>query len=89
MKNINPYFSIIFANTKKEANEIYEIISKDNPTKIGLLHKDLTPRQRKNIFKDINDNKFQYLVATDLAARGLDIIGADIIISMGLPEEDL
>jgi ATP-dependent RNA helicase CshB len=89
MGNINPYFCIIFANTKNEANEIYDLISKNNPGKIGLLHKNLTPRQRKNMFRDINDNKFQYLVASDLVARGLDIQGADIIISMGLPEDDL
>jgi ATP-dependent RNA helicase CshB len=53
------------------------------------LHKDLTTRQRKNIYKEINVGHYQYLVATDLAARGLDIEGVDVIISYGLPEDDI
>jgi ATP-dependent RNA helicase CshB len=54
-----------------------------------MLHKDLTTRERKNTFKDINANKLQYLVATDLASRGIDVVGADVVISFGLPDEDI
>jgi ATP-dependent RNA helicase CshB len=56
---------------------------------VAMLHKDLTTRQRKNIFNNLNKNKYQYLVATDLASRGIDINGADIVISLGLPQEDI
>jgi ATP-dependent RNA helicase CshB len=87
LKNINPFFCIIFCNTKKEAEEIYKKMKSENKN-VALLHKDLLPRQRKNVFEDINKNKYQYLVATDLAARGIDIAGADVVISFGLPEDD-
>jgi ATP-dependent RNA helicase CshB len=89
LKNINPYFCIIFANTRNEANEIYQKMLENKYENIALLHKDLSTRQRKHVFNDINNNKFQYLVATDLASRGIDIVGADMIISYGLPEEDI
>jgi ATP-dependent RNA helicase CshB len=88
LKNINPYFCIIFANTKNIANEIYERLL-NNGNNVTLLHKDLTTRQRKNIYQDLQNHNFQYLVATDLASRGLDIEGADVVISYGLPEDDI
>jgi ATP-dependent RNA helicase CshB len=56
---------------------------------VALLHKDLSTRERKNVYRDINAGRYQYLVATDLASRGLDINGVDVIISYGLPEDDL
>ena len=56
---------------------------------VGLIHQDLSQRERKNIFKDINEYKYQYLVATDLIARGVDLPFADIVISYGLPKESV
>jgi ATP-dependent RNA helicase CshB len=89
LKNINPYFCIVFCNTRNEASEIYKLMINGGYTNTALLHKDLTTRQRKNIFRDINNNKYQYLVASDLASRGIDIVGADVVISVGLPDEDI
>jgi ATP-dependent RNA helicase CshB len=88
LKNINPYFCIIFANTKNIVNEIYERLL-NNGNNVTMLHKDLTTRQRKNIYQNLQNHNFQYLVATDLASRGLDIEGADVVISYGLPEDDI
>lgn len=89
VKLINPYFCIIFCNTKKDTKEIYDNLIKNfSDKKIGILHKDLSTRQRKRVFTDINNNQYQYLVATDLASRGIDIVGADVVISYGLPEDD-
>jgi ATP-dependent RNA helicase CshB len=64
------------------------LIKNFSDKKIGILHKDLSTRQRKRVFTDINNNQYQYLVATDLASRGIDIVGADVVISYGLPEDD-
>jgi ATP-dependent RNA helicase CshB len=58
-------------------------------TSIALIHKDLHERDRKKIFNEINHNKYQYVVATDILARGIDIIGADVVISFSLPEDDI
>lgn len=88
LKNINPYMCIIFANTKNIANDLYQKLLNHN-VNVALLHKDLSIRQRKNIYREINKGHYQYLVATDLAARGLDINGVDVVISYGLPEDDI
>ena len=52
---------------------------------VGIIHQDLYERKRRQIYKQITENKFQYLVATDLIARGIDLPNADMIISFGLP----
>ncbi|MDR2829421.1 MAG: DEAD/DEAH box helicase [Mycoplasmataceae bacterium] len=89
LKDINPFFCIIFANTRNEANEIFHYMIKSGYDNCALIHKDLSTRQRKHIFNDINENKFKYVVATDLVSRGIDINGADMIISYGLPDDNL
>ena len=86
--NINPYFCIIFCNTIDSANKIYELMKNMN-INVGILHGKLESRKRKNVYKDIQNFKYQYLVATDLASRGLDIDGASHIISFELPKDDL
>jgi ATP-dependent RNA helicase CshB len=53
--------------------------------KIGVLHGDLTPRERKKMMKQSRDLEFQYIVATDLAARGIDIEGVSHVINYELP----
>jgi ATP-dependent RNA helicase CshB len=89
VKQINPYFCIVFCNTKKETIEIFQHLTSLFPEKkIGILHKDLSTRQRKKVFNEINTNQYQYLVSTDLGSRGIDIVGADVVISYGLPEDD-
>ena len=88
LKTINPYFCIIFANTKNEANNIYKQML-ENDYNVGLIHQDFYERKRKQIYRQILDNKFQYLVATDLFARGIDIPHADMVISFGLPSDTM
>lgn len=88
VKTINPYFCIIFANTKKDVDYIYENLIKIEPS-IIKIHGDITSRERKNAYKAINNNVYKYLVATDLASRGLDIDGASHIISYNMPSDDV
>ncbi|GMO13518.1 MAG: DEAD/DEAH box helicase [Mycoplasmoidaceae bacterium] len=89
LKNISPYFCIVFCNTRNEANDVFKYMVANGYDNSALIHKDLSTRQRKHIFNDINENKFKYVVATDLVSRGIDITGADMIISYGLPEDSL
>ena len=86
LKTINPYFCIIFANTKKECEDIYQMMLKQNYN-VVLIHKDLRPRQRKQIFEKINNNQYQYVIATDLLSRGVDLPNVDLVISYGLPQD--
>jgi ATP-dependent RNA helicase CshB len=56
---------------------------------VGILHKNLLPRERKKTFKQIGEYKYKYLVATDLVSRGIDIQNVDCVISYDLPEDDI
>lgn len=82
----NPYLAIIFTNTKKMADEVADgLIAKG--MKVGRLHGDLPPRERKKVMKQINSLEYQYVVATDLAARGIDIEGVSHVINYELPSD--
>lgn len=83
---ISPYLCIIFANTKKQADEIFEFLKAQDRSVINL-HAGLQTRERKNNYKDIKNLKYQYVVASDLASRGLDIEGASHVISWSLPND--
>jgi ATP-dependent RNA helicase CshB len=84
--SFNPYLAIVFTNTKKKADEVADgLISKG--LKVGRIHGDLNPRERKKMMKQILDLEFQYIVATDLAARGIDIKGISHVINYELPTD--
>src|SRR5699024_752153 len=54
---------------------------------VGVLHGGLSSRERKRMVKAILDLKYEYIVATDLASRGIDIKGASHVINVELPKE--
>lgn len=83
---INPYLSLIFANKKTEVEEISSyLISKG--VNVGVLHGDLTPRERKQMQKRINNLDFVYVVASDLMSRGIDIEGVSHVINYNIPSD--
>lgn len=82
---INPYLCIVFANTTKRADEIYKKMLAAGFDVINL-HSKLQSRTRKNNFNRVKDHKYQYVVASDLFSRGMDIEGASHIINYDLPE---
>ncbi|WP_322353471.1 C-terminal helicase domain-containing protein, partial [Escherichia coli] len=55
--------------------------------RVGRIHGGLTPRDRKKMMKQISNLEFQYVVATDLAARGIDIEGISHVINFELPSD--
>lgn len=86
INKINPYLCLIFANTKKNADEIYKYLLEQNRNVINL-HGGLKTRERKNNYRDIKKLKYQYVVCSDLASRGLDIDGASHVINWDLPDD--
>lgn len=82
----NPYLALIFANTKENANEYADALLKKG-LRVARFHGGLTPRERKRVMKQIRDLEYQYVVATDLAARGIDIEGVSHIINVELPKD--
>lgn len=86
LETFNPYLAIVFTNTKKKADEVANrLIGKG--LKVGRIHGDLSPRERKQMMRQILDLDYQYIVATDLAARGIDIQGISHVINYELPSD--
>ena len=85
-KATNPYMAMIFANTKDRADEIHSFLA-NNGFKVAKIHGGVPPRERKRIMKAVQNLDYQYVVATDLAARGIDIEGVSHIINDGIPRD--
>lgn len=83
---INPYMAIIFCNTKESCDSVYNWM-KDRFENVTVFHGDIDFRKRKQIIKRINNLEFQYIVATDILARGIDIVGVSHIINFELPRD--
>lgn len=81
-----PYVCLIFANTRKEAASAAQLL-RDHGYGIVELHGDLTSRERVKAMKELREQKKSYVVATDLAARGIDIEGITHVVSLGFPKE--
>lgn len=76
--------AIIFTSTKFFANELMHTLSEDGH-RVGVLHGDLNQRQRTNTTRQLREGKISILVATDVAARGIDIPGITHVINFDLP----
>ncbi|PKL15297.1 MAG: hypothetical protein CVV50_00605 [Spirochaetae bacterium HGW-Spirochaetae-6] len=85
--NINPFLCIIFVRTKTESDWLHGELRAKN-IDAALLNGDLKLSQRKKILEDFKKNKYQYLVSTDLASRGLDIDNITHIINYVQPQND-
>lgn len=80
----NPYLALVFCRTKEKAASVALELSKRGYI-AGELHGDLTQAQRKHTLEEFRSAKLQILVATDLAARGLDIEGVTNVYNYDLP----
>ncbi len=83
---INPYICIIFCNKKGDVNTVYAHL-KDQGKSVAMISGELSIRERKHILKEANDLKYQYIVASDVASRGIDIDGVSHIINYDLPRD--
>lgn len=81
-----PYVCLIFANTREEATECAQHLRAAGK-EVVEIHGGLQSRQRKQAMKQLENLKQSYVVATDIAARGIDIEGITHIISLGFPTE--
>lgn len=86
MEGINPYLAIIFTNTRSNADSVANYLAEAG-YRVGRIHGDLAPRERTRMMKQVRDLEYQYIVATDLAARGIDIQGVSHIINFELPDD--
>lgn len=87
LQAINPYLAIVFTNTKQNTDEVAAYLA-SHGIKAGRIHGALNARERTRMMKQIRDLEYQFIVATDLAARGIDIPGVSHVVNYELPEEN-
>ncbi|RRG09019.1 MAG: ATP-dependent helicase [Lactobacillus sp.] len=81
-----PYLALVFANTKTRVEEIVDYLQKHN-LKVAMIHGGMAPRERKRVMRQVHNLDFQFVVATDLAARGIDIEGVSVVINDDIPTD--
>ena len=79
-------YGIIFCRTRRETQEIADLLIKDGYN-ADSLHGDLSQAQRDSVMQKFRLNNIQLLVATDVAARGLDVDDLTHVINFGLPDD--
>lgn len=84
----NPFMGIIFCRTKRRVTELTAKL-KQKGYNVDELHGDLSQAKRERAMKQFRALKTQYLIATDVAARGLDIEGVTHVFNYDEPEEDV
>jgi len=77
---------MIFTRTKMQADRIYGTLSTSTTHKVAVMHSDIAQRDREKALAGFRDGSFEVIVATDLAARGLDISGVSHVINYQVPE---
>jgi len=85
--DFNPeMYGIIFTRTKIDAQNVAEKLSKEGYD-VESLHGDLTQQQRDRVMQRFRNKDLQILIATDVAARGIDVDGITHVINFELPDD--
>lgn len=85
--DFNPdIFAIVFCRTRVETQQIAEMLIKDGYN-ADAIHGDLSQAQRDHVMKRFRNRTLQMLVATDVAARGIDVSNVTHVINYNLPDE--
>lgn len=79
-------YALIFCRTRMDTQEVADNLMKDGYTS-GALHGDMDQKQREKIMDKFRNRALRILVATDVAARGLDVSGLTHVIHMNIPDE--
>lgn len=83
---MQPYLAMIFVNTKDRAEELYLYLQQQG-LKVARIHGDIPARERKRTMNQIKNLDYSFVVATDLAARGIDIEGVSHVINDAIPQD--
>ena len=84
LKNENPKLAIIFAGTRRMVDKVERNLTQ-NGIKAEAIHGGLSQNQRKRTLESFHHGHFHVLVASDVAARGLDIKNVSHIINYDIP----
>jgi ATP-dependent RNA helicase DeaD len=80
--------ALIFCSTKVGADRLVQRLSRTRRD-VGVIHGDLTQPQRERALNDFRRGRIRFLVATDVASRGLDIDGVTHVVNYDLPNDPL
>lgn len=82
-----PKLSLVFCNTKRKVEEIYAALTRHN-LNAERLHGDMKQSQRTEVMKRFKSGKVNVLIATDVAARGIDVDDINMVFNYDLPQND-
>ncbi len=85
LKEMNPFMSVVFCNTKDEAHRLAERLAAETDIVVEELHGDMSQGQRNQVIRRFEKMEIQVLVASDVAARGLDVEGITHVFNFGIP----
>lgn len=83
----DPRLALIFCNTKKRVDEIVELLQGRGYFAEGL-HGDLKQAQRDKVMQKFRNGSIEILVATDVAARGIDVDDIDVVFNYDIPQDE-
>jgi ATP-dependent RNA helicase DeaD len=85
--DFNPeIFAVVFCKTKMDTQDVAENLIKDGYN-ADALHGDLSQQQRDKVMQRFRDRNMQLLIATDVAARGIDVNNVTHVVNYSLPDE--
>ena len=85
LERVNYESVIVFCRTKHRADRIASLLKKNNHA-VAVLHSNRTQREREEALKGFRNGRYELLVATDIAARGLDIADVSHVINYDVPQ---
>lgn len=86
VETYRPFLAVIFCRTKRRVSKLFDVL-KANGFPCDELHGDLSQAKRERVMKRFRDAEIQLLVATDVAARGLDVEGVTHVFNYDIPED--
>ena len=84
LKNEEYRHCLVFCNSKEQVDQVFRIMQQQSIS-AGVLHGDKDQKQRNLVMSKLRRDELKILVATDIAARGLDIKGMDLVINFEMP----
>lgn len=81
-----PFLAVIFCRTKRRVSKLYDVL-KSHGFSCDELHGDLSQSKREQVMKRFRDAETQLLIATDVAARGLDVEGVTHVFNYDIPQD--
>lgn len=76
---------LVFVSTKKQADAVFAFIEGKYPEQVAVIHSNKSQNQRFNAVNALHDGKVRILIATDVVARGIDILDITHVINVDTP----